>query len=93
MSQITLIGAEWCTPCKFLKANIEEWAASVKCEIPIKYEEYDSEKHCVTKLPTLTYSYDGLERQRIIGTDKTQIRVFLMNSCAYEQFSLFGYGD
>jgi len=93
MSQITLIGADWCKPCAYLKANVQEWADSVKCDIPIVFEEYDSEKHCVTKLPTLTYSYDGLERQRIIGTDKTQIRVFLMNSWAYEQFSLFGYGD
>jgi len=93
MSQITLIGAEWCTPCKFLKANIEEWAASVKCEIPIKYEEYDSEKHCVTKLPTLTYSYDGLERQRIEGRDETQVKVFLMNAEAYGVFLTYGYGD
>ena len=93
MSQITLIGAEWCAPCKFLKANIEDWAASIKCEIPIVYEEYDEEKHCVTKLPTLTYSYDGLEKQRIEGRDETQVKVFLMNAEAYGEFLRYGYGD
>ena len=93
MSQITLIGATWCKPCAFLKANIEEWAASVKCEIPIKYEEYDSEKHCVIKLPTLIYTYDGLEKARVIGTDKTEIRVFLRNALAYGEFLMYGYND
>lgn len=93
MSQITLVGAEWCKPCEYLKANIVAWAASVKCELPIEYQEYDSEKHCVDKLPTLIYTYDGLEKARVLGTDETQIRVFLMNAVAYGEFLTYGYDD
>jgi len=93
MSKITIIGADWCAPCKFLKANIEEWSASVKCEIPIVYEEYDEAKHCVKKLPTTVYTYEGLEKQRIEGRDQTQVKIFLMNATAYEQFLTYGYDD
>jgi len=93
MSKITIIGADWCAPCKFLKANIEEWSASVKCEIPIVYEEYDESKHCVKKLPTTVYTYEGLEKQRIEGRDQTQVKIFLMNATAYEQFLTYGYDD
>ena len=93
MSEITLYCADWCKPCTFLKENVTAWAAEVQCEIPIKVVEYDSELHCIEKLPTMCYTYDGLERQRIAGTDKTKIKVWLMNCIAYEQFSLFGYED
>lgn len=93
MSEITLYCADWCKPCTFLKENVTAWAAEVQCEIPIKVVEYDSELHCIDKLPTMCYTYDGLERQRIAGTDKTKIKVWLMNCNAYEQFSLFGYED
>ena len=93
MSEITLYCADWCKPCTFLKENVTAWAAEVQCEIPIKVVEYDSELHCIEKLPTMCYTYDGLERQRIAGTDKTRVKVWLANCTAYEQFSLFGYED
>jgi len=93
MSQITIIGASWCAPCKYLKANIEEWAEETQCEIPITYEEYDEEIHHVKKLPTTVYTYDGLEKQRIEGRDKTQMKVFLMNAEAYGEFLRYGDGD
>jgi len=93
MSKITLIGADFCKPCKYLKANIAEWAKSVECEIPINFEEYDEDRHHVHKLPTLVYTYEGLERQRLEGTNEKQVKIWLMNSSAYNQFSLFGFED
>ena len=93
MSQITLIGAEWCSPCKYLKANIAAWAKETHCEIPITYEEFDGDRHCVDKVPTLTYTYDGLEKARMIGVNKTEVKLFLSNSVAYDSFLTYGYGD
>lgn len=93
MSLITLIGADFCRPCKYLKENIAKWATEVDCPVPIKYEEYDEDKHYVKKLPTLVYTYEGLERQRLEGTDEKKVKVWLKNSTAYEQFAMFGYGD
>jgi len=93
MSKITLIGADFCRPCKYLKENIAEWAKSVECDIPIIFEEWSEDKHFIKKLPTLVYTYEGLERQRLEGTNEKQVKVWLMNSSAYNQFSLFGFED
>ena len=93
MSEITVYGADWCTPCKFLKENVRQWAEEVKCDIEIKFVEYDSELHCIKKLPTMVYTYDGLEKQRIEGTNKTEVKIWLMNAQAYQQFFMYGYGD
>ena len=93
MSQVTLIGADFCKPCAYLKTNIRDWAKSVECEIPIVFEEYNEDKHHIKKLPTLIYTYEGLERQRMTGTDMKHVKIFLMNSSAYNEFSLFGFQD
>ena len=93
MSEITVYGASWCKPCKFLKENVRQWAEEVKCEIEIKFVEYDNEIHNINKLPTMCYTYDGLEKQRIEGTNKTEVKIWLSNAQAYQQFFMYGYDD
>tara|TARA_R110000772_G_scaffold2155_1_gene7466 strand:+ start:636 stop:917 length:282 start_codon:yes stop_codon:yes gene_type:complete len=93
MSQITIITAAWCKPCEYLKANVENWAESVKCDIPIVYEEYHEGKHNIKKLPTLLYTYDGVEKQRTTGANEKNIRLWLLNAQAYGQFSEYGFED
>ena len=91
MSRLTLISASWCKPCTHLKESLPKVAAEVECDIPVIVEEYDDEKHHIDKLPTLCFTIDGLEKCRMVGTDKAKLKTFLMNCMAYENIELFGY--
>lgn len=91
MSRLTIIGADWCNPCKHLKQELPKIAKELTCEIPIAFEEYDEEKHYVEKLPTTCFTIDGLEKCRLQGTDKQKIKTFLRTAMAYENIEMFGF--
>ena len=91
MSRLTLISAPWCKPCAHLKEALPKTAKEVECDIPVLVVEYDEEKHHIDKLPTLCFTIDGLEKCRMIGTDKEKLKDFLRNCMAYENIEMFGY--
>ena len=89
MSRITMICADFCKPCQHLKTLLPEVAKQLECEI----EEYDEDKHFITKLPTMSFTIDGLEKARMIGTKKDDIKSFLRTAMAFENINFFGYED
>ena len=93
MSRITMITADFCKPCQHLKTLLPEVAKELEFDIPVMIEEYDEDKHFVTKLPTMSFTIDGLEKVRMIGTKKDNIKNFLRTAMALENISFFGYED
>ena len=91
MSRLTIISASWCKPCTHLKEEFPKIAADIECDIPVIVEEYDEEKHHIDKLPTTCFTIDGLEKCRMVGTDKAKLKTFLMNCMAYENIEMFGF--
>ena len=93
MSRITMICADFCKPCQHLKTLLPEVAKELECDIPVMIEEYDEDKHFITKLPTMSFTIDGLEKARMIGTKKEDIKAFLRTAMAFENINFFGYED
>ncbi len=93
MSKITLITADFCKPCQYLKTLLPEIAKELNCDIPVIVEEFDEDKHFITKLPTMSFTIDGLEKSRMIGTKKENVKAFLRTAMAFENISFWGYED
>jgi len=91
MSRITIIGGHWCKPCTLLKTELPKVTAELQCDVSLFYEEYDEEIHHVDKLPTTVMTIDGLEKCRMIGTDKQRLKTFLRNCMAYDSIEDFGF--
>ena len=82
MSRITMICADFCKPCQHLKTLLPEVA-----------KEYDEDKHFITKLPTMSFTIDGMEKARMVGTKKENVKNFLRTAMAFENISFWGYED
>jgi len=93
MSKITLICADFCKPCQHLKTLLPEIAKELNCDIPVIVEEYDEDNHFITKLPTMSFTIDGLEKARMVGTKKENVKAFLRTAMAFENISFWGYED
>jgi len=91
MSRITIIGGHWCRPCTLLKTELPKVTAELECDLPLFYEEYDDSIHAVSQLPTTVMTIDGLEKCRMIGTDKQRLKTFLRNCMAYDSIEDFGF--
>ena len=91
MSRITIIGADWCRPCKHLKKELPKVATELTCEIPIYYEEFEEKKHFVDKLPTTCMTIDGLEKVRFQGTDAANIKSFIRTAMAFDNIEAYGF--
>ena len=93
MSRITIISASWCKPCTHLKEELPKVAAELECDVSLFYEEYDEEIHHVDKLPTTCFTIDGLEKCRMIGTDKKRLQTFIRTCMAFDSIEAFGFED
>jgi len=93
MSRLTIISAPWCKPCTHLKEELPKVAVELECEIPVVVEKYDEEIHHVDKLPTTCFTIDGLEKCRMIGTDKDRLKSFIRTCMAYDSIETFGFED
>ena len=93
MSKITMICADFCKPCQYLKTLLPEIAKELNCDIPVIVEEYNEDIHFITKLPTMSFTIDGLEKARMVGIKKENVKAFLRTAMAFENISFWGYED
>ena len=65
----------------------------MNCDIPVIVEEYNEDIHFITKLPTMSFTIDGLEKARMVGIKKENVKAFLRTAMAFENISFWGYED